>query len=98
LAIPDGILDEDGPDAAGGLDRLERAVGALLERARHVQAENAALRARLGERDVRIETLEQELREQHQRRQDVIKRIDDLIGQIDHLDGQLVTRAGRSRS
>jgi hypothetical protein len=33
--------------------------------------------------------LEGDLREAHQRRKDIAKRIDELIGQIDHLDAQL---------
>jgi hypothetical protein len=37
----------------------------------------------------RIQTLEGDLREAHQRRKDIAKRIDELIGQIDHLDAQL---------
>ena len=51
-----------------------------------LQGENASLRADLEGRDSRIRSLDDQILEMNQNRQDVAKRIDDLIAQIDHLD------------
>ena len=47
-----------------------------------------ALRRRLEEKNRRIRTLEEQILEANQKRQDVAKRIDELISQLDHLDAQ----------
>jgi hypothetical protein len=64
-------------------------VRALAESHQRAQAENAALRRQVAERNLRIRTLEDQLLEGNQRRQDAVKRIDDLIAQMDQLDQQL---------
>jgi len=82
------------PDAeknAYGFDRLERVVEALAEAHHQVVEENSVLRRKVGEQSRRIRTLEGQLLDANQRRNDVSKRIDELISQIDHLDGQLET-------
>ena len=87
-----GAVDDTRESEAGGaydLDRLERAVAALIERGRRLQAENSQLCSELEERDRRISTLDERVLEINQHRQDAIKRIDDLIAQMDQLDAQL---------
>jgi len=76
-------------DAAYDLDRLERAVGTLIESTERLRHENRVLREQLAAKLQRIQALEGDLRHANQRRQDVAKRIDELIGQIDHLEGEL---------
>jgi len=51
--------------------------------------ENVGLRRKLEEKGRELRTLEGQLLEANQRRQDVAKRVDELISQLDHLDGQL---------
>lgn len=51
--------------------------------------EGSGLRRKLEEKNQRIRTLEGQLLEANQKRQDVAKRIDELIAQIGHLEGQL---------
>jgi len=87
---PNGNAESDA-QAVYDLDRLERAIEALV-------GENARLRRdRVGQRGEiegmldRIRVLEGQLREANQRRQDVAKRIDELIAQMDSLDAQLAT-------
>ncbi len=75
--------------SAYDFQRLERAVEALIERGRRLQADNETLRGQLVERDRRIHSLDEGVLEANQRRQDAIKRIDDLIAHIDQLDAQL---------
>ena len=58
----------------------------LVEKYRVLQGENASLRADLEGRDSRIRSLDDQILEMNQNRQDAAKRIDDLIAQIDHLD------------
>lgn len=77
------------PDTAYDLDRLERAVSALIDLTERARAENQRLRAELAARGQRIQTLESDLRHANQRRQDAIKRVDDLIAQIEQLDAEL---------
>jgi len=72
-------------------DRLERAVTALAEAHRRQLEENEQLRQKLEERNARIRTLEEQVLDGNQRRQEVIKRVDELIAQIDQLDSQLGT-------
>ena len=58
----------------------------LVEKYRVLQGENASLRAELEGRDSRIRSLDDQILEMNQNRQDAAKRIDDLIAQIDQLD------------
>ena len=51
-----------------------------------LQGESASLRADLEERDSRIRSLDDQILEMNQNRQDAAKRIDDLIAQVDQLD------------
>jgi septal ring factor EnvC (AmiA/AmiB activator) len=60
-----------------------------VEKYRVLQVENASLRADLEGRDSRIRSLDDQILEMNQTRQDVAKRIDDLIAQIDQLDERL---------
>jgi septal ring factor EnvC (AmiA/AmiB activator) len=76
-------------DAAYDFDRLERAITVLLDSTERLRHENRHLREQLASRAQRIQSLESELRQANQRRQDVAKRIDELIAQIDQLDAQL---------
>lgn len=50
---------------------------------------NAHLRSQLDTDVRRIRTLEGQLLEANQRRQDVAKHVEELIAQLDHLDGEL---------
>jgi septal ring factor EnvC (AmiA/AmiB activator) len=61
-------------------------VRSLVEKYRVLQGENASLRADLEERDSRVRSLDDQILEMNQNRQDAAKRIDDLIAQIDQLD------------
>ena len=70
-------------------DRLERAVGALVEQNDALRTRIRALTLELGERDSRIRGLETQLLQANQRRSDAYKRIDELIAQLDELDAQL---------
>ncbi len=69
--------------------RLERAVGALVESHQRTLEENQLLRRELAEKNGHIGGLEEQLLDANQRRQDVGKRVDELIAQIDQLDAQL---------
>ncbi|MGH0032511.1 MAG: hypothetical protein ACQGVC_22185 [Myxococcota bacterium] len=71
------------------LDRLERAIGALVEENARLREEAASLQHALDEKSGRVIALEGQLLEANQRRQDVAKRIDELIAQMDALDAQL---------
>lgn len=61
----------------------------LLRAYSRQQDEGASLRRRLEEKNRRIRTLEGQLLEANQKRQDVAKRVDEVIHQLDHLDSQL---------
>ena len=76
------------------LDRLERAILALVEDHARLREERAAMRRSLEERSARITRLEGELLEANQRRQDVAKKLDELIAQMDALDAQLASAEG----
>ena len=69
--------------------RLERTVTALAEEHRRQREQGAALRRKVEEKTRRIRSLEGQLLEANQRRQDVAKRIDEMIAQLDHLEAQL---------
>lgn len=86
--IPDAVEKE------GEFERLERAVVSLVDRFRRLSQEHAALRRRGDERERRIRSLEEQLLESNQRRQDVLKRVDDLIAQIEQLESHLTTPDG----
>ena len=72
-------------------DRLERAVRTLVAQQEALRKELSALRGDLTERNHRIRTLETQLLDANQRRQDTSKRIDELIAQLDQLDAQLAS-------
>jgi peptidoglycan hydrolase CwlO-like protein len=59
-----------------------------VEKYRVLQGENVALREELNGRDSRIRSLDDQILEMNQNRQDAAKRIDDLIAQIDQLDAR----------
>jgi septal ring factor EnvC (AmiA/AmiB activator) len=63
-------------------------VRSLVEKYRVIQGENASLRTELDGRDSRIRSLDDQILEMNQSRQDAAKRIDDLIAQIDQLDAR----------
>jgi septal ring factor EnvC (AmiA/AmiB activator) len=63
-------------------------VRSLVEKYRLLQRENASLRTDLEGRDSRIRSLDDQILEMNQSRQDAAKRIDDLIAQIDQLDAR----------
>ena len=91
--IGNAVIEAADNESAYDLERLERAVSALIDSSERLREENRSLREQLASRVQRIQTLEGDLREAHQRRKDIAKRIDDLIGQIDHLDAQLGSEA-----
>ena len=77
--------------AQAGYDfnRLERAVSALADALANARGEAAELRQQRDEYAQRIRSLEGELLEANQKRQDVGKCLEELIAQIDHLEGDL---------
>ena len=91
--IGNAVIEAADNDSAYDLERLERAVSALIDSSERLREENRSLREQLASRVQRIQALDGDLREAHQRRMDIAKRIDDLIGQIDHLDAQLGSEA-----
>ncbi len=70
------------------MDRLERAISALVESHDEFRKENAGLRTALAEGGQRIRALDSELIAANQRRRDAYKRIDELIAHLDQLDVQ----------
>jgi len=83
--------DTGSPPSPYDWDRLERAVRTLVAQQEVLRKELSTLRGNLGERNHRIRTLETQLLEANQRRQDTSKRIDELIAQLDQLDAQLAS-------
>ena len=71
------------------IDRLERAIVALVESDGQLRDENARLRRGLSEGERRIRALDSNLIAANQRRQDAHKRIDELMAHLDQLDEQL---------
>ncbi len=71
------------------LDRLERAIRALIEQQNALRDENDELRGEVEARDVTMHGFEERLLAETQRRQDAVKRIDDLVGLIEQLDPTL---------
>jgi len=69
-------------------------VCSLVERYRALADENGRLRRELEQREGRVRTLDDQLLEMNQRRQDATKRIDDLIAQIDQIDARLESASG----
>lgn len=92
--IGNAEIDAVASDAAYDLDRLDRAVSALIESTDRLRQENRLLREQLASKVQRVQALEGELRNANQRRRDVAKRIDELIVQIDHLEAQLGNEDG----
>jgi chromosome segregation ATPase len=84
-AIPDS---ESKTSKMRSFERLDRLVRSLVEKYRVLQTENTSLRAELDERDSRIRSLDDQILEMNQNRQDAAKRIDDLIAQLDQLDAR----------
>ena len=70
-------------------NRLERAVAALADALAESRGRVQALLQQRGEHAQRIRTLEGELLEANQKRQDAGKSLEELIAQIDHLEGDL---------
>ena len=89
LRVENGGAETHAAPSPYDWDRLERAVRALVSQQEILRNEVTALRGELGERNHRIRTLEAQLLEANQRRQDTGKRIDDLVAQLDQLDAQL---------
>ena len=59
-----------------------------MNRHRELLIDNASLRDQIVLRDEKVLSLEAQIRELNQRRQDVTKRIDDLIAQIEQVESQ----------
>jgi len=83
--FPISVVARDSYD----LGRLERALTDLVDAYGRQQEETVLLRRQLEEKDLRLRSLEGQVLEANQKRQDVAKRIDELIAQLDHLDQQL---------
>jgi chromosome segregation ATPase len=77
------------PQSVYDWDRLERAVRALVEKTESLQQQLQTLRDDAGKREARIRSLEVQILDANQRRQDTTKRLDELIAQLDQLDAQL---------
>jgi chromosome segregation ATPase len=89
---PQGALAPDTANSSESiydLDRLEDAIASLVDQNSRLREERAAIRGELNEKAKRVQTLEGQLLEANQRRQDVAKRIDELVAQMDSLDAQL---------
>lgn len=71
------------------IERLERAVSTLVAEHERLQKDAEEMRRELLAREQRIRSLETQLLEANQRRQDTGKRIDELIAELDQLDAQL---------
>ena len=72
-------------------ERLERAISTLVAEHERLQKDAEEMRRELLAREQRIRSLEAQLLEANQRRQDTGKRIDELIAQLDQLDAQLAS-------
>lgn len=83
------FASKDVEPEAYGFDRLERAVASLVEEHERMQKLNTELRHEVTEQSKRIRSLEEQLLDANQRRQDVSKRVDELIAELDQLDAQL---------
>ena len=70
-------------------ERLERVVEDLVRAYQRQVDENGSMRRKLEQKGRELRSLEGQLLEANQKRQDVAKRVDELISQLDHLDGQL---------
>ncbi len=73
--------------------RLERAVTALVERQRGLEAENSELRRGLQEKTLQAADLEERLLDANQRRRDAAKRIDGVISQVARIETSFETRS-----
>ena len=91
-ATPQGASALDAANSSESvydLDRLEDAIASLVDQNSRLCEERAAIRVELDEKAKRVQTLEGQLLEANQCRQDVAKRIDELVAQMDSLDAQL---------
>ena len=84
------LISEDHRDVYD-FERLEQAIAELVDAHRELAAENAGLRVKLEEKSRSIRSLEGQLLEANQKRQDVSKRIEEMVAQLDHLDAQLAS-------
>jgi septal ring factor EnvC (AmiA/AmiB activator) len=85
------VISSSDRNEAYDFERLESVVEDLVQAYQRQVEENDGLRRRLAEQVRELRTLEGQLLEANQKRQDVAKRVDELISQLDHLDGQLAT-------
>jgi chromosome segregation ATPase len=81
-----GVFIPDGDRNDYDFERLERGVHSLLHQQDRLQSENAELRRKVSEKNLRIRHLDEKLLQANQRRQDVGKSLDELIAHIDQLD------------
>jgi septal ring factor EnvC (AmiA/AmiB activator) len=88
-ATTEGAVIPDTHGETYDLDRLERALQALVASHQRLQRENSDLRAHAHGTEQRVRELEEQLLDANQRRQEVGKRVDELISQLDHLDAEL---------
>lgn len=79
--------DSDSETRSPELDRLERAVRALVEERVRLRSENESIREELEA----VRGLQERLLAESQLRQDALKRIDDLVGLIEQLDPTLAS-------
>jgi len=77
---------ESAADVAYDFSRLEQAVELLVRQHEELQAENDKLCRELEEREARLRSLDESIREANQRRQDAVKRIDELIEHLERVD------------
>lgn len=80
-----GLVDATSYD----FERLERAVGQLIEQQRLLLLENESLREKLRDRGQQVEQLEAELAESNGRREKAMERLDALIAELEVLDDRL---------
>ena len=80
------------------LERLERAVLALIEQQEALRDESDELRSELTARDTTVHGLEERLLAETQCRQDAVKRIDALVGLIEQIDPGLGAAAATAAS
>ena len=71
--------------------RLEAAVSELLQRQRVLQEEKVALTAELDAKRRQVRTLDAQLLEANQLRQDIVKHVDELISQLDELEAEVAS-------
>lgn len=77
---------------ASQFERLEALVRTLVDRHRALALEREQLRARLTQRDARVNALDTQLVQLNQTRRDAAKRIDELLAQLDHVQAEVERR------